>query len=41
MIWNQEREKAGLDQEESLNTEIAIAVGVEAMKLLIEQDRKG
>ena len=41
VIWNQEREKAGLDQEESLNTEIAIAVGVEAMKLLIEQDRKG
>lgn len=40
VIWNQEREKAGLDQEESLNTEIAVAVGVEAMKLLIQQDRE-
>lgn len=40
VIWNQEREKAGLDQEESLNTEIAVAAGVEAMKLLIAQDRE-
>ena len=40
VIWNQEREKAGLDQEESLNTEIAVAVGVEAMQLLIQQDRE-
>ena len=41
VIWNQEREKAGLDQEESLNTETAVAVGVEALKILIGQDRKG
>ena len=40
VIWNQEREKAGLDQEESLNTEIAITAGVEALKLLIAQDRE-
>ena len=39
VIWNQEREKAGLDQEESLNTEAAVAVGVEALKLLIARDR--
>ena len=39
VIWNQEREKAGLDQKESHNTEIAITAGVEALKLLIEQDR--
>ena len=40
VIWNQEREKAGLDQEESLNTEAAVTAGVEALKLLILQDRK-
>lgn len=39
VIWNQEREKAGLDQEESLNTEAAVTVGVEALKLLIQWDR--
>ncbi len=40
VIWNQEREVAGLDQQESLDTSAAIAVGVEAVKLLIEQDRR-
>ena len=40
VIWNQEREKAGLDQEEIHDTSSAIQVGVEALKLLIEQDRK-
>ncbi len=40
VIWNQEREKAGLDQKESHNTEAAITAGVEAVKLLIEQDRQ-
>ena len=40
VIWNQEREKAGLDQRESHDLQAAIAVGVEALKLLIEEDRK-
>lgn len=39
VIWNQEREKAGLDQEMSEDTSAAVRVGVEALKLLIEQDR--
>lgn len=39
VIWNQEREAAGLDQKESHDPEAAIQVGVEAMKLLIRQDR--
>ena len=39
VIWNQEREKAGLDQKESHDTSAAIQVGVEAVKLLIQQDR--
>ena len=40
VIWNQEREKAGLDQKESHDTSAAIQVGVEAVKLLIRQDRE-
>jgi len=40
VIWNQEREKAGLDQKESHDTSAAIQVGVEALKLLILQDRE-
>jgi uridine phosphorylase len=40
VIWNQEREKAGLDQKESHDTSAAIQVGVEALKLLIQQDRE-
>lgn len=39
VIWNQEREKAGLDQKESHDTSAAIEVGVEALKLLIQQDQ--
>ena len=39
VIWNQEREKAGLDQKESHDTSAAIQVGVEALKLLIRRDR--
>ncbi len=39
VIWNQEREAAGLDQNESHDTSAAIEVGVEALKLLIAQDR--
>ena len=40
VIWNQEREAAGLDQKESHDTSAAIQVGVEAVKLLIQQDRR-
>ncbi len=39
-IWNQEREAAGLDQDMSEDTSSAIEVGIEAIKLLIEMDRK-
>ena len=40
VIWNQEREAAGLDQKESLDTSAAIDVGVEALKLRIQEDKK-
>ena len=40
VIWNQEREEAGLDQEESHDLSAAIQVGVEALKLLIAEDWK-
>ena len=40
VIWNQEREAAGLDQDMSEDTSSAVQVGVEALKLLIENDRK-
>ena len=39
VIWNQEREAAGLDQEESHDLSAALEVGIEAVKLLIEADR--
>jgi len=39
VIWNQEREAAGMDQKESHDTSAAIQVGVEALKLLIRQDQ--
>ncbi len=39
VIWNQEREAAGLDQNMTENTSSAIATGVEAIKLLIQTDR--
>ncbi len=38
--WNQEREKAGLDQDAVFDTAAAITVGVEALKLLIAGDRE-
>ena len=38
VVWNQEREAAGLDQAESMDTSAAIEVGIEALKLLIRQD---
>ena len=40
VIWNQEREKAGLDQNMSEDTSAAIRVGIEGLKLLIRQDRE-
>ncbi|MBE6964213.1 MAG: uridine phosphorylase [Ruminococcaceae bacterium] len=40
VIWNQEREAAGLDQKMSEDTSNAVKVAVEALKLLIEEDRK-
>ena len=40
VIWNQERNAAGLDQIRDEDTEHAVRVGVEALKLLIQQDRK-
>lgn len=39
VIWNQERELAGLDQQESHDTSAAVTAGVETLKLLIAQDR--
>lgn len=39
VIWNQEREAAGLDQKMSEDTSSAIKLGIEAIKLLIERDK--
>ena len=39
VIWNQEREAAGLDQDMSEDTSSSVRVAVEALKLIIEQDR--
>ncbi len=38
-VWNQEREKAGLDQRMSENTASAVQTAVEAIKLLIAKDK--
>lgn len=38
-LWNQEREKAGLDQDAVFDTSAAVRVGVEALKLLIAEDQ--
>ena len=40
VVWNQEREAAGLDQTMSEDTSSSVKVSVEALKLLIEADRK-
>jgi uridine phosphorylase len=40
VIWNQERERAGLDQAMSEDTSSAVDVGVAALKLLIQRDRQ-
>ena len=39
VIWNQEREAAGLDQRMTEDTTGAVRVGVEALKRLIAQDK--
>ena len=39
VIWNQEREAAGLDQKQDEDTEKSVRVAVEAMKKVIEADR--
>ncbi len=39
VVWNQEREAAGLDQDMSEDTSAAVRVGVEALKLVIRRDR--
>ena len=39
VIWNQEREAAGLDQAMSKDTSAAVRVGVEALKRVIAADR--
>ena len=40
VIWNQEREKAGLDQNMTEDTSGAVKVGIEALKLVIAADQK-
>lgn len=40
VVWNQEREAAGLDQDMNEDTSSAIAVGIEAVKRLILKDRE-
>ncbi len=40
VIWNQERQAAGLDQAESHNVSSAVEVGVEALKLLIRRNKR-
>lgn len=39
VIWNQERQAAGLDQEESHEVSAAVEVGIDALKLLIQRDK--
>ena len=40
VIWNQEREKAGLEMPMTEDTSGAVKVGIEAMKRIIEADQK-
>lgn len=40
VVWNQEREKAGLDQKESGDVLLSVKACVEALKLLILRDRE-
>ena len=38
-VWNQEREKAGLDQTMSEDTTASVKVAVEALKRIIAKDK--
>ncbi len=40
VIWNQERNTAGLDQIRDEDTDAAVRLGIEAVKLLIRRDRE-
>ena len=40
VIWNQEREKAGLDQTMSEDTSSAVKIAVDAMRKIILEDKK-
>ena len=40
VVWNQEREAAGLDQKMTEDTSAAVKVAVEALKRTIENDRR-
>ena len=40
VVWNQERNAAGLDQLEDTDTTTAIRTAIEALKKIIEKDRK-
>ena len=40
VVWNQEREAAGLDQDMSEDTAASVRVAVEGLKLLIREDRQ-
>lgn len=40
VIWNQERNAAGLDQIRDEDTDAAVRAGVEAIRLLIQQHRR-
>ena len=40
-VWNQEREKAGLDQSSTFDTTLSVRCAVEAVRILIAQDQTG
>ena len=40
VVWNQEREKAGLDQDMSEDTSASVEVAVEGLKKIIQRDRE-
>jgi len=40
VVWNQEREAAGLDQKQSEDTSSSVKVAVEALKLVIQRDKE-
>ena len=40
VVWNQEREKAGLDQKEAHDVDAAIRLGIEGLKHMILADRE-